>query len=339
MGTVTEENIFEIEAIVDGKREIPSDMDMVTKMILEEIIAMGKDLVLTNDKIPMMSTKEFCQFWNGVKEHTQSSAAGLHYGIYKAAAKDEVNTSVHAKQMTSIARSGVYPLRWAKSMQILMQKRAGEEVDMTNLRYLQLFEGDFNHLKQKFIGLIAMENLVNLGLLLEEHGSRRGNTAVDSSFDVALSVDISRQSRIAMAILSLDAAQCYDRVNHIIMAMVWIILIRNIMVVFLILSCLQTMEFYQRTGYGDLQDCFGIVSCILTWMGLGQGSRGASHGWMQLSSLIVNIMKKIGHVADVRNPITGEIIKSVGSLFVDDANIFVYLWQQGKIKISWSLVC
>ena len=60
---------------------------------------------------------------------------------------------------------------------------------------------------------------------------------------------------------------------------------------------------------------------------------------MQLSSLIVNIMKKIGHVADVRNPITGEIIKSVGSLFVDDANIFVYLWQQGKIKISWSLVC
>ena len=176
-------------------------------------------------------------------------------------------------------------------------------------------------------------------MLPEEHGSRRGSTALDSSFDVALSVDISRQSRIAMAILSLGAAQCYDRVNHIIMAIVWIILIRNIMVVFLILSCLQTMEFYQRTGYGDSQDCFGIVSCILTWMGLGQGSRGASHGWMQLSSLIVNIMKKIGHVADVRNPITGEIIKSVGSLFVDDANIFVYLWQQGKIKISWSLVC
>ena len=35
-------------------------------------------------------------------------------------------------------------------------------------------------------------------------------------------------------------------------------------------------------------------------------------------------MKKTGHVADIRNPITGAIIKSVGSLFVDDANIFVY---------------
>ena len=210
---------------------------------------------------------------------------------------------------------------------------------MTNLRYLQLFEGNFNQLKQKFIGMIAMQNLASSGLLPEEHGSRRGSTAVDSSFDVALSVDISRQSRIPMAILSMDAAQCYDRVNHIIMAMVWIVLIRNIMVVFLILSCLQTMEFFQRTGYGDSQDCFGIVNCILTWMGLGQGSRGASHGWMQLSSVIVNIMKKTGHAADIRHPITGAIVRSVGSLFVDDANIFVYLWQQGKIKISWSLVC
>ena len=147
---------------------------------------------------------------------------------------------------------------------------------------------------------------------------------MDYRFDVALSVDISRQSRTVMAILSMDPAQCYDRVNHVFMAMLWIIFTRNIMVAFVILSCLQTMEFYQRTGYGDSQDCFGIVSCLLAWMGLGQGSRDASHSWVQLSSLIVNVMKKTGHVAEIRNPITGDEIKSVGSLFVDDANIFVY---------------
>ena len=78
LGTVTEENIFETEAFVDGKREIPSDMDITSKMILEEIIATGKELILTNDKIPSMTTKEFSQFWNGVSEHTQSSAVGLH---------------------------------------------------------------------------------------------------------------------------------------------------------------------------------------------------------------------------------------------------------------------
>ena len=96
-----------------------------------------------------------------MNEHTQCSASGLYYGTYKAAAKDESNVAVHAEQMSLIATSGVYPMRWARSMQILMQKRAGEEVDMSNLRYLQLFEADFNHFKQKFIGVIAMMNLTN----------------------------------------------------------------------------------------------------------------------------------------------------------------------------------
>ena len=37
--------------------------------------------------------------------------------------------------------------------------------------------------------------------------------------------DNSRQSRIPMSIVSVDAAQCYDRVNHIIMSLVWFALI------------------------------------------------------------------------------------------------------------------
>ena len=59
-------------------------------------------------------------------------------------------------------------------------------------------------------------------------------------------------------------------------------------------------------------------------MGLGQGSRGASHGWMQLSSVIVNVMKRTGHASDMINPITGEKVNLLGSLFVDDANLIVY---------------
>ena len=153
---------------------------------------MGKDLIIENNENPEMTCKEFRQFWKGVSEHTQTSASGLHFGVYKAAVKDETLSDIHARQLTMIAQSGVYPVRWSKSMQILMQKRAGKEVDMTNLRYLQLFEADFNQYKQKFIGKVAMENLANLGLLPEEHGSRRGSTATDSSLDVTLTVDVSR---------------------------------------------------------------------------------------------------------------------------------------------------
>ena len=335
LGTIDENNVLDLEALADGRLEIPDELDMASKLMLEEIANM-KDLTLENDKIPVVTATEFMQFWNGVSEHTQSSPSGLHYGVYKASAKDESLSDIHAKQMTLIARSGVYPSRWSKSMQILRQKRAGEEVDMSNLRYLQLFEGDFNWLKQIFIGRIAMENLTNSGLLPEEHGSRRGSTAIDASLDVALSVDVSRQARIPMAILSLDASQCFDRVNHIFMALIWIVLTRNLFVVFTILACLQTMEFFQRTGYGDSQDCFGIINCITTWMGLGQGSRGASHGWMQLSTVIVNVMKKTGHASDMINPISGEKVNSLGSLFVDDANLMVY-GDRKKFKTTGDL--
>ena len=59
-------------------------------------------------------------------------------------------------------------------------------------------------------------------------------------------------------------------------------------------------------------------------MGSGQGSRGASHGWMQLSSVIVNVIKKTGHSAEMINPITEETVTTTGSLFVDDANLIVW---------------
>ena len=45
---------------------------------------------------------------------------------------------------------------------------------------------------------------------------------------------------------------------------------------------------------------------------------------MTAAHSIVNIMKKTGHAAEMVNPITREKVTSVGSLFVDDANLMVY---------------
>ena len=62
LGTITEENIFEAEKLASGNLEIPGDMDMTSKIILEEIILMGKDIVLTNEEKSAVTSKEFCQF-------------------------------------------------------------------------------------------------------------------------------------------------------------------------------------------------------------------------------------------------------------------------------------
>ena len=70
-----------------------------------------------------------------------------------------------------------------------------------------------------------MRSLIDQGLLPEDHFSKKGSTADDVKFDKTLMEDLSRQSRTPMGIVSVDAAQCYDRVNHVMMSLVWLALI------------------------------------------------------------------------------------------------------------------
>ena len=69
-----------------------------------------------------------------------------------------------------------------------------------------------------------MQSLTDQSLLPEEHFSKKGSTADDAKFDKTLIEDLSRQSRIPVSIVSVDAAQCYDRVNHVNMSLVWLAL-------------------------------------------------------------------------------------------------------------------
>ena len=88
------------------------------------------------------------------------------------------------------------------------------------LRYIQLYEADFNFFQQFIFGQEAMWSLIDQGLFPEEHFSKKGSTADDAKFDKTRMEDLSRQSRTPVSIVSIDAAQCYDRVNHVIMSLV-----------------------------------------------------------------------------------------------------------------------
>ena len=115
--------------------------------------------------------------------------------------------------------------------------------------------------------------------------AKKSSTADDAKFDKTLTKDLSRQSRIPMSIVSVDAAQCYGRVNHVIMSLVWPALIGVVGPIKTLLHCMQTMKFFQRTGHGDSSTFTGGEGSY--FMGLGQGSRGAPPSWKCLRSLIV----------------------------------------------------
>ena len=49
-----------------------------------------------------------------------------------------------------------------------------------------------------------------------------------------------------MANISVDMSQCYDRINHLIMLLVWLALSKYIQHIGVLLSCLQTMRVFEE---------------------------------------------------------------------------------------------
>ena len=279
--------------------------------------------------------------------------SGIHYGHYKAAAQDEYSTQLLSQQLTIIARTGVPPESWSVGLQVMLEKIAGVCL-VDKLRAIQLYEADFNFYNQFVFGKLALNSITENGFLPEELFSQKGSTAEDAKFDKTLTTDISRQSRTPMTIVSADAAYCYDRVNHVIMSLVWLTLLNgNIPPVVTALICLQTMRFFQRTGFGESKSYFGGRDLIKYIMGLGQGSRAAPPSWIQLSAVLINVYKQLGLGSFITDPTSSEIIHSAGVLFVDDADLYTSddrqiesddpfnpkeLWSKTQVNLNqWSI--
>jgi hypothetical protein len=172
-------------------------------------------------------------------------------------------------------------------------------------------------------------------------------TNCSANFDKTLMADLSRQARHPMTIVLVDAACCYYRVNHVIVSLVWLVLTNgNIPAIVASLICLQTMKFFQRTGFGESKTFFGGNSFFPYMMGLGQGSRAALSSWIQLSAVLVTIFKQLALGALIQDPILEELIHTMGALYVDDTDLYTWkehimipgeLWCQTQIELEqWS---
>lgn len=310
-------------AIIDGSFQIPDDLDPATMLILREIGIMGKK-VLAGEHFPQLTItgSDYIKYHKRLRESTSSSPSGFHHGHGKASAHSPVLADIYATQMNLIITSGTHPTRWGTALQVLLEKVAGVCL-VEKLRSIQLYEADLNWFMKFIFNDSAMHSLQAIAYLPEEHYSKKQSTAEDACLDKTLTFDISRQTHNPMAIMSVDAAQCYDRVHHGLMSLVWLALIRDLPVVRILLSCLGDMKVYTRTGYGDSVTFFGgqeeTPAC-----GLGQGSKAAPASWVQLSSIFVKIYKRHGFGAKLNDPVTKAAIHSIGCLFVDDTDLYTF---------------
>ncbi len=243
-------------SIITGTFDIPADLDPATTLILKEIGKMGLKIMNGEGKEIIITPEEFTHFWKKVGEFTSLSSSGAHYGHFKAAIQDQMSTRVLALQLTVIACSGMLPESWSASLQVMLEKIAGVCL-VEKLQAIQLYEANFNCFNHFIFDRAAMDALTKNNHLLEELFSQKGCTAEDAKFDKTLMANLSRQARHLMTVVSADAAYCYDRVNHIVMSLVWLVLTGNTPAIVATLICLQTMKFFQCTGFGDLKSFFG----------------------------------------------------------------------------------
>jgi hypothetical protein len=200
-------------------------------------------------------------------------------------------------------------------LQAMREKIAGVCL-VEKLQTIQLYEADFNCFNHFIFGRAAMEALTKNNYPPEELFSRKGCTAKETKYDKTLMADLSRQARHPMTVVSADAANCSDRVNHIVMSLVWLLLTGNVPAIVATLIFLQTMKFFQRTGFGDSKSYFGGPRHKPYVMGLGQGNCAGPPSWMQLSAVLVNVYKKLDLGTDIHDLITDDRIQSMGAVFM-----------------------
>jgi hypothetical protein len=91
------------KALITGIYEVPSDMDLATTLILEEIGRLGIKLVNKEGAKIIITPEDFKIFWKKVGEFASSSMSGVHYGHYMAAIECNISTKILPQQLTVVA--------------------------------------------------------------------------------------------------------------------------------------------------------------------------------------------------------------------------------------------
>jgi hypothetical protein len=91
------------------------------------------------------------------------------------------------------------------------------------------------------------------------------------------------------------------------------------------LQPIQQMKFYQLTGRGDSTTYMGGQSKVNPLQGLCQGKGAALACWVMVSSLMMLVYRKQGHISTLVSPISGSKIEFMGEIYMDNTNLLTIL--------------
>ena len=196
---------------------------------------------------------------------------------------------------------------------------------ITKLRSILLMEADFNATNKRIFGIEMMENVRRYKLMPEEVFSKRNRLADDRTLSKILFYDNVRQLRRPAGLASVDADNCYDRIAHPMASMIFQAFGVPTPAIVSMLSTIQNMSFFLRTGYGDSSDYAGGFTDnsveTIKFQGMCQGNGASPAAWAVTTIPMIAAHRKKGHGAHLIVPISKREIQLIGGLFVDDTDL------------------
>ena len=306
------------EEILQGTYTYPTGTSRYSRELLQEFSR--KETLSTLPPDPIVTTDEFVQGWQKMKEQTSSGISGLHFGHMKACTFSTTLANFEATLSHIPYVTGYVPTVWKKGVCCMIKKKTNVD-RVTKLRTIVLTEADYNFNNKK-LGKDAMRHAESNGLIApEQYGSRKGKSAIEHALNKRLSYDLIRQLRCPGALCSNDAKSCYDRISHAIVSLAFQRLGIPEAPVQCMLKCIQQMKHYIRTSFGDSDDHFTSEHTAIPFQGILQGNGAAPTIWVLVSTPLLNMLRTAGNGAHIISPLSEEASHIIGYAFVDDTDL------------------
>lgn len=267
-----------------------------------------------------ISTEDHIRGWKRAKVNTSSGMSNLHFGMFKANAQDIYLAEIDAS-MRSIAYTTGYAFRrWKRGVDVQLLKRS-KDYRADKLRTILLLEADFN-MNNKVLGADAMKAGESRNqLAADNYGGRKWFRTAEVSLNHQLTCNSIWARRGRAVIISNDAKGCYDRIAHVVVDMA----LRRLGIpkpaLQSMLTTIQEMEHYIRTGFGDSDDSYGQQPHELPPQGILQGNGAGPAGWFAIATVIINAMKRQGYGYKQWSLIKKRAITITCFAFVDDTDL------------------
>jgi hypothetical protein len=186
-------------------------------------------------------------------------------------------------------------------------------------------EADFNATNKAIYGIRMLANVRKYKLMPEEVYSKRNRLADDGTLSKVLFYDIVHQLQRPAGLASVDADNCYDCIAHPMALMVFQAFGLPTPAIESMLTTIQNVKFFLRTGYGDSKGYAGGYQDDskdpIRTQGMCQGNGASPAAWTVTSIPMIAVHKRKGHGAHLTAKMLDTTAHLVGRHFVDDTDL------------------